>query len=430
MSLSQAGLRTANHPLRVMMYGNNLNMGDFIVSAFRRRGVAATLLQVGQPVGQESRAWWTDRVEEGTMVFEVENEPIHWGRPQKLTTHRAIGQLYEQAKDASVIMMMENGPALFSELVNVPKVFLSQGADLQILPFKLFVDHHPTIIFSKLCRQPGKLFSWLRDFAHDAGLQFRQRRGLRQCAAIICLPHQQVLLKRLGLLNKPVYYCNFPMDPTLLQEWDRDFEEQLRRRYRDHDLIFFHPTRHFYLRTNNDAYLKDNDKLLRAFARFMSTTSKSCRLILIEKGRPADLAHSRELVETLHLRDYVDWLPDMPNKKLRAIFMLDRVVVCDQFSPRLAVLGNIGRETTYYGRPLITAFGDWNRLLYGNDWPPHVFPAESEDAILQAMQRVAAAPAEWWKQLQIVARAWFDRHLHIDKIICQYLDVLQRVAKP
>ena len=134
----------------------------------------------------------------------------------------------------------------------------------------------------------------------------------------------------------------------------------------------------------------------------------------MRKGREHDIRQSEKLVRELGIGDAVEWLPEMPNKALRAYYTLPRVVVCDQFSPHLAVLGNIGREASYFGRPLITAFRPWNRLRYGDDLPEHVLPAQTADQILDAMRTLAGMTDEERTSLSGAATAWFARN-HAEK---------------
>ena len=214
------------------------------------------------------------------------------------------------------------------------------------------------------------------------------------------------------------------MDCEVLAEVDEEYVRKLQRQYADYDLVFFHPTRFYFLVEDSDVFLKDNDKLLRAYGRFLRETDKRVKLIVVRKGREHDVLEAERIIANLQIEDAVQWIPEMPNKRLRAYYRLPQVVVCDQFSPKMTVLGNVGRETSYFGRPLITGFGDWNTLRYGDDTPPHIHPADSEDQILNAMRSLADAPTEMRLEVSAAARAWFDRNHSEAGVIQSWTDMI------
>jgi hypothetical protein len=171
--------------------------------------------------------------------------------------------------------------------------------------------------------------------------------------------------------------------------------------------------------------MKDNDKLLHGFAAFMRQTRVRARLVLFEKGRPQDIENSKQLIQELHISEYVDWWPELPNKVLRVFYCLPQVVVCDQYNPHLAGLGNIGREASYWGCPLVTAFNaDWNRPLYGSDMPPHVMGAQTAEEIALALQRLALMDAQERTQAATAGKAWFRRQLHAETLIPRLINVI------
>ena len=429
--------------MNVAFYGNNLNFGYFFVRMLRRAGLRATLICPDYRYEQERHDWWTDDALRSEWVYPVPSVPI--GRPVPLRWLSVVRKLYGDFRSHDVLILAEEGPAVFSELREGPaKVFLALGFDLTHLPF--YLRHYLSVAAGArfyaghlkwAARGDARaLYEILRSFdrfprelPRRAMIQKRQRIGLRQCDRIVCGPHHAELLGRAGLDRDKVRFLPLPMDTDVLADVDGRLAGRLEEQYADCDLVFFHPTRHYFLREDSDVFLKGNDKLLYAFARFIRRTEKRVKLLLVRKGREHDIREAGRLIAELDMEHAVEWLPEMPNKKLRAYYTLRRVVVCDQYSPRLAVLGNIGREASYFGRPLITAFRPWNRLRYGDDVPEHVFAAETADDILEAMEAVAALTPDEREDLRRAACAWFGRNHAQESVLEGWIDLISSCAR-
>jgi glycosyltransferase involved in cell wall biosynthesis len=425
--------------LKVAFYGNNLNVGYFFVRLLAERGVDATLFCIDYAYAQEHHDWWTDRGLDMRLVRFLGTKGFDIGAPQRLAERQDIRALYEEVGRYDVLVFMQEGPAVFSELTGPRKIFLSAGGDLQQLPFLLRLYARPGDMLDRAraglagalggdWKAVGASRQWFAELPRLARIQARQRAGLRQCAAFVCACHQTALFRRLRLDRSKLHYLMLPMDASVLDEVDRGLAAKLREQYAAHDAVFFHPTRQFYLRADGDAYLKDNDKLLYAYAKFLRTTTRPTTLLLADKGRQRDIEHTRRLIGRLELEKHVEWLPELPNKTLRAYYTLPNVVVCDQYNPRIAMLGNIGRETVYFGRPLITAYKDWNRLVHGDDFPPNVFPAETIEEILTAMRRTASLHPEDKERVAASARAWFLAHLDSRTVMPKYIELIVKTA--
>ena len=427
--------------MKIAFYGNNLNFGYLFVRALRARGVDATLFQPVYREAQEQHEWWTAEKAIPGVVRTVRIDGAFMGNRRRLVEEDGVAALYEEIRSYDLLVMMEHGPELFSELEGVRKVFLSQGSDLQIVPFLLRVNHPPAAVVADAARGLVALVrgdfetrrkSWYRlnnRLRSDWKVQQRQRRGLRQCRWLICAPYQERLLRVLGLDAEKAVYLSWPMETDWLTEQDAAEIERLRLRYAQYDVVFFHPTRQFYLRMNGDYFLKDNDKLVRGYARFRASSACASRLLLVRKGRTEDVAATEELIRREGLEDAVDWFPETENRRLRAYLALPNVVVCDDYSPSAATLGNIGREAVYFGLPLVSAFRPWNRKLWGNEFPPNVFPAETEQEVADAMRRVAVLTAGQREEMRTRSRSWYEEHLSTDALMPRYIQLFERTVR-
>lgn len=421
--------------MKVAFYGNNLNQGYLFVESLNRAGIEAKLFSIKYPSGQEHHDWWTDGKLNQKLVRLIDNQGFNVGMCRSLTSNPEISRLYNEVREYNTIVLTEDGPGLFSELTGVKKVFFSLGSDLQIYPFmarvyypwKKTISTLTTLFFRAILRndQRSYLALYVQNLFFGLRLQFRQRRGIRQCAAIVCLGHQEMLLRELNVDPGKIHYLPlFPMNAKWLSEFDREEVAYLEDHYSGVDIVFLHPTRQFYLPENNDVFLKDNDKLLYAYSSFIKTAAKKTRLLLLRKGRERDIENSDRMIDQLGLKDHIGWISELPNKKLRSYYALKKVVVCDQFGPNIAILGNIGRETTFYGRPLITAFADWNVKTFGQDLPPNVFPAQTSDHILAAMKKIEVMSEVEIEKMGQATRDWFYRNLESDNAMPRFIQLL------
>ncbi|HBP16426.1 MAG TPA: hypothetical protein DEA08_01360 [Planctomycetes bacterium] len=423
--------------MKVAIYGNNLNMGYFLARALREHGAQPKLLQLEYPAAQDRHSWWTEAAPDPELVIRLGFPRQQRASLRPLAWNARLRELWRRVADFDALILSEDGPAIFSGLRGGPvKVLLPFGSDLLELPFELEQLGRPSEVLRRHVgdfvrgdlRAPKRLGS---SVVRRAIGQVRTRRGLRQCDGFLVGTGQLIeVLASLGLDHYPRHAFPFPMDTSVLEEEDPQLDAALRERFADVDLVFLHPARWLFLRLDALPYLKENDKLLRGFARFARSTSAKVRLLLIEKGRPEDLARARELVVELGLTPFVEWLPELPNRELRAYYRLDKVVVCDQFSPKLAHMGNAGREASYYGRPLITAWSsEWAAPIYGADLPAHVFAATSDAEVQVACARLAECTPQERAAIGAAGREWFARHHLAESSIPPLLDFLARLER-
>lgn len=415
--------------MRVGFYGNNLNQGYFFVRALAEFGIDAKLFLPNYNFAQESHEWWMGGDMDEDLLYRI-NHRFNLTYPEPLKSEPRLLKLYEVASTFDIIILMEDGPAVFSEFNERPKVFLSQGSDLQILPFLL--EYHGVkeswgksflgLLESKKRRQHRFNVEYWRNS------QERQRLGIRQCARLLCSPHQLPIVNKLKYPKENVRTLPILMYSQYLAQVERGEVADLASQFSKYETVFFHPTRQMYLPINNDIYLKRNDQLIRGYAAYLNASRKESILLMIEKGRNEDIKASRDLISQLGLSDKVRWIPEIPNRSLRSYFSLDNIVICDQFSENLATLGNIGREATYYGAPLITAFKDYNYLVYGSDMPPNLLPATTSSEIALAMLKIEGTDSKERAVNKELTKSWFIRNCDYRNILPKYIDILSDVV--
>lgn len=435
--------------MKVAVYGNNLNQGYWLVRNLRRCGMEAILLMRPYNYRQEYHDWWSDQAwcEEWVYSVDVADHEINSLEP--LVANEAVRKAYDRVRDVDILFLSEDGPAFFCELNGVKKVFRSAGADLQLIPFHHRLNCRPSLYLDALkrgyqsardCTTNGGGISCLWAFKAEWGVtadlcaryrcyQERQRRGLRQSAALIISNDQRPLVRKLGLGGIPTFCLPMPMDVDNLAEGATESSPELVRKYQDVDVLFFHPTRQFFVKGDRNKYKKGNDRLIAAYAAYLKSARKRSKLILCEKGRAVDIEAAKQLVLDLGVEEQVEWIAETPNKLLRDYYRLEKTVVCGSFDRNFQRLANVGREASFYGCPIITAFGEDYRQGYFDKEPPHVFHALAKDEIVDAMIAADGMTLNVRRRLRKQSRAWFDKNLSFDVIHPHYLNIFESVLR-
>jgi glycosyltransferase involved in cell wall biosynthesis len=434
-----------SRPLRVAIYGNNLDTGYRFARFLRAHGVVARLFCIRYSHGQDAHPWWEDQAPDPELVEFLELDALPVGRLKPLRRIPAISDLYRKAAAYDVLVLSEDGPAVFSAMNGMPRLFVSFGADLQVLP--VLIGTHWTVTRSTralaaawaartgdprrsaLRRALVQLVFEVKELLGLGMIQARQRAGIAGADRVVCFPYQKPLAVRLGVPEERIVTnLPLPMDGDLLATRNTAGIEPLLERLSGCRLVFFHPTRQLHLATGDTRFLKGNDRLIRAYARFARKRSpRGLRLVLVRKGRAQDIAASERLISELGIAEHCEWVPEMENKQLRAVMALPNVVICDQFDESMAAMGNIGREACSFGRILLTAFSEQNARAFAVP-PPNLLPAKSEEEIGRALEHVLDLTDARRAEIGAQARAWFTEHLDWRRVVPRYVDLLQDMA--
>jgi hypothetical protein len=151
-------------------------------------------------------------------------------------------------------------------------------------------------------------------------------------------------------------------------------------------------------------------------------------LVIVEKGVKEDIEASRQRFAERGVADRVQWVKEMTHVQLRSFYALKNVVLCDQFNPHVASLGNIGRESAFFGLPLITSANADITMLYADDPPPHIVSADTTRGVLAAMERVSTSFLPRRQELAAAANAWGQRNLSPSALMPRYVKLLESVV--
>jgi glycosyltransferase involved in cell wall biosynthesis len=198
----------------------------------------------------------------------------------------------------------------------------------------------------------------------------------------------------------------------------------------EHDFIVFYHGRQLW--ASNPDNLSDfavhggnkrNDKVIRAFARFVRKTSfKSPVLIMFEYGPDVDA--SKELIEEEGIANNVLWRPISTRKEImRELSQAD--IATEYFRPNGCGLGGTGLEAMACGVPLLThtngASIDPGHHLYNI---PIVDVLEAEE-IYSTFVDYEKNPGKY-RELGDAAREWYDRK-HGKGSISRYMNLFNKI---
>jgi glycosyltransferase involved in cell wall biosynthesis len=166
---------------------------------------------------------------------------------------------------------------------------------------------------------------------------------------------------------------------------------------------------------------KGNDRLIRAFARFLAAGRKG-HLVLLDRG--PDRFAARRLVESLAIADQVSFRPQMAKTELSDhLAMAD--VVADQFD--IGAYGTITLEAMACAKPVLVHV-DPQAAARCYDTPPPILAARTEDEILARLEE--AADPQHRRALGEAARDWVvaqhDAAKVAARLIALYREVVER----
>lgn len=402
--------------------GNNLNGALMAADGLARRGVDATAFGFSSDHPQDQAGWIGL---ERPARLRIAGKRPEAGLPWVGQNAVRRCELHQAVSECTALVLREDAPSLFLGDPR-PKVFWSQGADLQVRPFLVSNALHG---LGSTVSDDLNGFGDIRKIARQAirlalapQRQVRQRRGLMEATQLWISPYQIPLVESLRLRLDRVRLMPNPVGPrpsTPLLERELFLIHAIDQLPRP---IFFHPTRVNFLRDDGDVFKKDNDKLLRAFREYCHGGG-SGTLVLCRKGRPSDLTALGSMLERFNLNGRTRWIPESRGVAIRRVMELDGVVVLDQFSPRLPSLGSIGREAGVAGAPLVTSYDSQEDAMYASS-PPFVFPSNSEATILEHLWQLASWRQGDFESLASISAAWCRDNISIAAVslkMCQAL---------
>lgn len=377
--------------MKVNLYGNVCNFAYVIAKFLRERGIDAILfLERGSHV--QSLPESEDHELEGNYPDWIKLiKPLIWQR-------YGVGErkFIKDFGNCDIIHTFGYGP-IWAPKTGRPFVFQRFGADFDDLPFLKEKIRH-------------RIVSW------------RQRKGLRKANFILITNFNSKSVnaarEKLKIDNSKYRIIPIPIDANKFKVISGDKIAQLKSKY-NHDFIFFHPTRQIWSESMRfESENKGNDRLFRAYSRFLKETARDALLIAVARG--SDLEKSKALIKKLEIEKNVQWVPAMPRYELIEYYNLADITF-DHF-----IAGEFGGctiESLSCGTPVFVHLDNTN-LVYPEN--PPVVNVSTEDEIYEKLVELTNDR----KQLQEIgrkSREWILKYHHWESLIDKYIAIYEEV---
>jgi glycosyltransferase involved in cell wall biosynthesis len=384
--------------MKISLYGNVLNL-SFLMGLFLRRTGhdVRVFLNEGGP-GQYMPEW--------ECVDEAELAALPVTRVKADLKRLLLGgsverRLRAELADADVVQTFGED-VVWSAGCGAPNTVLSVGDDLDILPFR-----HDT----------------LRIRVYAAML----RRAQRRCTAVCyTMPQQAHSCRTLGLEHARFLPCAIPIDTDRLTPLTVGERAAVRERFglSPDSLVVFQPSRQEWTCPEfPGSNHKGNDRLLRAFARFISGGGRRRDAVLLAVARGRDVAASQALAADLGIDRHIRWIPQQNKQGLRACVGASDIVA-DQFT--YGFYGISALEAMSVGRPVLVHLQSAGLEGFGIDSPP-VVSVRSEEEIYQALVHLAEDRVQAG-EAGAAARKWVVGHHGWEAVTERFLRLYNELA--
>ena len=369
--------------LRIHLYGNVCNNAYVIAKFLRRHGVDAHLFV--------ERDFNFLPEHEDPELAQGYPDWIHVTGDLRLRRYGVFDRAFvRRLGDCDLVHVFYWGP-IWARQTGRPFVFQTYGGDLSVMPF-------------------------MTDSLHHRYLAHRQRQGIRAASEIfLTMPNNVYCTDAARQLNPRTRFLPIPTDADRFAPVPEEVTAPIRARY-GRELLFFHPARQSWL-TSHPRDRKGNDRLLRAFARFVRD---GWDVLLLAAAYGPDVAASQQLVKELGIERHVAWIAPVRQHELIQLYGAADAVL-DQFL--LGDFGGCSREAWACGKPVFVYLESSADML-GKE--PPAINVQTEDEIYRALSDYAKDPRAL-RELGTASRAWVLENLHTDALAPRYIDAYREI---
>ena len=274
--------------------------------------------------------------------------------------------------------------------------------------------HIPFVIYSQFSGVPYVAYDagWIRYFPYEKGrMASLVRRGYSKARSIIITnPDTYSISDGLSYLDqKRIHFTPFAIDPD---KYTPANANGLRTKFINEDgILLFSPSRQMW----NE---KGNDKMIKAFAKFQKVFPNSL-LILVEWS--IDTNKSKELVNSLHISEKVQWIKPVPKKQLIKYYNAADIIL-DQF-----ILGSWGTttpEAMSCQKPVLMFYKEeYIKRAFGEN--PPILNSFTEEEIFSNLVKLAKDP-DFRISLGKQSREWIKKTHSPDIVANKHLEILTR----
>ena len=273
--------------------------------------------------------------------------------------------------------------------------------------------HAPFILYAQFSGIPNVVYDagWIRYFPYEQNLKSKlARRGYSKAnGVIITNPDTYSISDTLPYLDqKRISFSPFAIDPEKYYPTTR---EDLRSKYviNNESILLFSPSRQCW-------FEKGNDKMLKAFAKFVKIFPNS-KMVIVDWS--TDAQNSKDLVNSLNISDKVNWIKPVAKKQLISYYNAADIIL-DQF-----ILGSWGTttpEAMSCQKPVLMFYKEeYIKRAFGEN--PPILNSFSEEDIFSNLVKLAKDP-DFRISLGKKSREWIMK-THSPEIVAKHhLEIL------
>jgi glycosyltransferase involved in cell wall biosynthesis len=270
------------------------------------------------------------------------------------------------------------------------------------------------VIFSQFAGIPNVVYDygWIRYFPYRNGFYDKlARRGYSKAKGVIITnPDTFSISDTLTYLDQQrIYFSPFAIDSEKYCPFPM---EELRAKYiNNNGILLFSPSRQHWEE-------KGNDKMIKAFARFVKIFPDS-KLVAVDWS--IDAQKSKDLVNSLHISDKVEWIKPVAKKHLIEFYNAADIIL-DQFI--LGSWGTATAEAMSCQKPVLMFYKEeYIKRAFGEN--PPILNSFSEDDIFSSLVKLAKDP-DLRLSLGRKSREWIIKTHAPDIVAKKHLDIFHQ----
>lgn len=197
---------------------------------------------------------------------------------------------------------------------------------------------------------------------------------------------------------------------------------------KSHDFVLMSHARHFWsveqTKGKFSSDIKNNDRLIRAFAKFIKQTNFAKPILILFEYGP-DVENSKSLIRELGIEAQVHWMNIMPRKEI--LNLLEYVHLgADQFLKGLCGIGGVVLEFFAKGVPVLTYGngGIQNKKSFYHNAP--IIEVLTETEILSALLEYEQDPQKY-QALSKASLDWFNKKVGVN-LVKNYLALFETLV--
>ncbi len=330
--------------------------------------------------------------------FPVEINPKEWFLLDKK-------KIYNEFKNYDIIISAGLSSAYLKKSQIDSDIIIPFGSDLYDIPFFKF-------------KLSSSLKDILKSFVRSSYAKYQKSAYLDARAIAIHAGSKlyEEPLKKLKInwlnIHSPMLYNLEDTSTINLQNY---INKDKLKKLENSDFVVFNHARHYW--TSNEDKLEDfdkylglkrNDRVIRAFARFLKVTKyKNPILVLFEYG--LDVNDSKNLIKSLGIENNILWMPKSPRKVIRLLIQKYCNIGTDQFRERISAgLSSVSYEVLSSAKPFVTYIANMSSFFEKSP----IIRALNSDDILNIFIDYEKNPSKY-EEIGKKSKEWFDSKLGI-----------------